>query len=192
MAIEPGQIAAGGSAAHAAAAAPMVRRDTALDKWLDRIAWLCRLVTGTGLVVLTVIFGWLVFGRYVLNATPTWVEQVSLLLIMLITFVGAGVGVHEGTHLSVSFFRTALPWPLRRIVLAFCHVVMGLFGVTMMWQSAKLAAFKWGSLIPLIHVPEGIRAIPITICGALMIVFSIGNLIAVWRGFDEDLVPHDE
>jgi len=170
---------------------PFVRRDTPLDRWLNALAWLCKLITGTGLVVLTVIFGWLVYGRYVLNATPTWVEQVSLLLVMLITFLGAAVGVHEHTHLAVTFFRAALPRVLRRIVVGFCHIVMGLFGVVMMWQSAKLAVFKWGSLIPLIDVPEGLRAIPISVCGGLMIVFSIGNLVALARGYDEDLVPND-
>ena len=48
---------------------------------------------------------WLVYGRYVLNDTPTWVEQVSLLLVMVITFLGAAVGVHQHSHLSVVVFR---------------------------------------------------------------------------------------
>ena len=39
-------------------------------------------IAGIAMVTLIVIFGWLVFGRYVLNSTPTWVEQVSLLLII--------------------------------------------------------------------------------------------------------------
>ena len=44
------------------------------DRGLDLISYICTVITGVMLVVLTVIFGWLVFGRYVLNATPTWVE----------------------------------------------------------------------------------------------------------------------
>lgn len=162
-----------------------VARDTVLDRWLDRIAWLCSLITGVGLVILTVIFGWLVFGRYVLNSTPTWVEQVSLLLVMLITFIGAAVGVHENTHLSVEFFRRAMPRFIRRAIRAFCDVVIGGFGIVMMWHSAKLAMFKWGSLIPLIGVPEGLRAIPITICGGLLLLFSVGHLLALARGYDD-------
>ena len=52
-----------------------------LDRILPHRLVLQAVITGVALVVLTVIFGWLVFGRYVLNATPTWVEQVSLLLV---------------------------------------------------------------------------------------------------------------
>lgn len=168
-----------------------IKRDTRLDRWLDRIAWVSKVLTGAGLVFLTVIFGWLVYGRYVLNATPTWVEQVSLLLVMLITFIGAAVGTHENTHLSVRFFRAILPDPLRRALIAISHVVLGIFGAVMMWHSYKLAVFKWGSMIPLIDVPEGLRAVPITICGALIMLFSIGNLIALIRGYDEDFDPLD-
>jgi TRAP-type C4-dicarboxylate transport system permease small subunit len=79
------------------------------DRLLDIISQICTVITGVMLVVLTVIFGWLVFGRYVLNATPTWVEQVSLLLIVYIGFLGASVGIHKKTHLGVAVFREISP-----------------------------------------------------------------------------------
>ena len=152
---------------------------------LDRLSWLCKIVTGIGLVVLTVIFGWLVFGRYVLNATPTWVEQVSLLLVMLITFLGAAVGIHENTHLGVSYFREIAPARLRKLFALVSHLLLAGFGLLMMWHSFALVLFKWGSLIPLIHVPEGLRAIPITLCGGLVFLFSLGHLIKMARSIEE-------
>ena len=75
------------------------------DRFLDLISYINTVLTGVALVFLTVIFGWLVFGRYVLNATPTWVEQVSLLLVVYIGFLGASIGVHKKTHLGVAVFR---------------------------------------------------------------------------------------
>lgn len=155
------------------------------DRILDALSRVCQIVTGIGLVVLTVIFGWLVYGRYVLNATPTWVEQVSLLLVMVITFLGAAVGIHENTHLGVSYFREIAPRPVRLAFTVLGHLMMAVFGAVMMWHSYVLVLFKWGSLIPLIHVPEGLRAIPITICGALILLFSIGHLIKMMRGVEE-------
>ena len=50
-----------------------------MDVALNLLKKICFLLAGTALVTMTVIFAWLVFGRYVLNDTPTWVEQVSLL-----------------------------------------------------------------------------------------------------------------
>jgi TRAP-type C4-dicarboxylate transport system permease small subunit len=159
---------------------------TRFDRLLDAASTLALVIAGTSLVVLTVIFGWLVFGRYVLNATPTWVEQVSLLLILVITFLGAAIGIHENTHLGVSFFREVSPPPVRRIFTLVSHIILAVFGAVMMVQSWKLMVFKWGSEIPLIHVPEGLRALPITICGGLVLAFSIGHLVLMMRGIDEE------
>lgn len=159
--------------------------DTWFDRFLDRISRLCKIVTGIGLVILTVIFGWLVFGRYVLNATPTWVEQVSLLLVMVITFLGAAIGIHENTHLGVSYFRELAPVPIKKAFAFIGHLALAVFGLVMMWNSYALMVFKWGSLIPLIHVPEGLRAVPITLCGGLIFLFSLGHLIKMARGIEE-------
>lgn len=152
---------------------------------LDRIALMCRIITGVALVVLTVIFGWLVFGRYVLNATPTWVEQVALLLVMLIAFLGAAVGVHEHTHLSVSILRSSVPRKIRTVFVVITDVIMAGFGALMLWYGAQLTIFKWGSLIPLIQVPEGLRSLPLTVGGALILLFSLGHLVRLFLGVDD-------
>ena len=152
---------------------------------LDMIALACRILTGVALVVLTVIFGWLVFGRYVLNATPTWVEQVALLLVMLIAFLGAAVGVHEHTHLSVSIVRSAVPSRIRTVFVVVTDLIMGVFGGLMMWYGAQLTIFKWGSLITQIQLPEGLRSLPLTVGGGLILLFSIGHLVRLFLGADD-------
>jgi TRAP-type C4-dicarboxylate transport system permease small subunit len=45
--------------------------------------------------------------------------------------------------------------------------------------------FKWGSLIPLIQLPEGLRSLPLTIGGGLILLFSIGHLIRLCLGVDD-------
>ena len=162
---------------------------SAYDRLLDGIARVSTLVTGVGLVVLTVIFGWLVFGRYVLNATPTWVEQAALLLVMLIGFLGAAVGVHRNTHLNITYFRQISPRPLRRAFVFASHLALAGFGAVMMVKSYELVLFKWNTEIPLIHLPEGLRAVPIMICGAFMLLFSLGHLIRLLKGAED--APHD-
>lgn len=157
---------------------------TPIDALLDWLAWTCKVMTGVSLVVLTVIFGWLVFGRYVLNATPTWVEQAALLLVMVIAFLGAAVGVHEHTHLSVTAFRQAVPTRVRTLFVIVTDLLMAGFGTLMVIYGAQLTAFKWGSLIPLIQLPEGLRSLPLTIGGGLILLFSLGHLMRLVLGRD--------
>jgi TRAP-type C4-dicarboxylate transport system permease small subunit len=156
------------------------------DKFLDLISYVNTVITGVALVVLTVIFGWLVFGRYVLNATPTWVEQVALLLIVYIGFLGASVGIHKKTHLGVAVFREISPKPVQVVFEFLTHIIMTVFGLVMIVYGYKLTVFKWSAEIPLIHVTEGLRAIPIMLSGMCIILFSIGHLIHFFNGTNQE------
>jgi TRAP-type C4-dicarboxylate transport system permease small subunit len=156
-----------------------------MDRTYDLIARICVLVAGTALVVMTVIFAWLVFGRYVLNDTPTWVEQVSLLLVMVIAFLGSAVGVHRNSHLSVVVFRGMAPSWMRTGFVFLTDVLMAAFGGLMFWNGIELTMFKWNTLIPLIQWSEGLRSLPLVICGALLFLFSTGHLIRLVLGRDQ-------
>jgi len=156
------------------------------DRILDFFANITTVVTGIALVVLTVIFGWLVFGRYVLNATPTWVEQVSLLLVVYIGFLGASTGVHKKTHLGVAVFREMSPKPVQRLFDLLSYLIMGGFGLIMIIYGYKLTIFKWDAEIPLIHVSEGLRALPIMLSGVFIFLYSIGHLIHFFKGTDRE------
>jgi len=156
-----------------------------LETLSELLTTVCQILAGLALVVMTAIFAWLVFGRYVLNDTPTWVEQVSLLLVMVIAFLGAAVGVQQDTHLSVVLFRTMVPSAVRTFFVFVTDILMAGFGALMFWYGLELTKFKWNTLIPLIQWSEGLRSLPLTICGALVFLFSIGHLIRLFLGRDE-------
>ncbi len=155
-----------------------------MDKFFDVLVWVSRLATGVTLVLMTVLMGYQVYGRYVLNDTPTWVDPLSMILIMVIAFVGAAVGWRENTHLSVVIFRSIVPARIR-LVMVFCtDLLMGGFGAVLLYYGTTLTMFRWGNAIPLIGWPEGLRTLPLAICGALVLVFSIGHMAKMFLGRD--------
>lgn len=147
------------------------------EKVLTAIAWVFTVISGVSLLVLVSTFGWLVFGRYVLNDTPTFVEQLALVLMLVITFLSAAVGVREGTHLAVQTLPMLSPPPIRKSLRVVAHIAVGGFGVVMVIESVKLIVFGWNSTLLMLGLPEGTRGIPVAICGALIVVFSISNLL---------------
>ena len=147
------------------------------DRILDGIAWLCMLIAGVALVVVIVAFGWLVYGRYILNDTPTWVEQLSLLLVSYITFLGAAVGVRRNSHLSIDFIRESLPAAPRKIMNHMADLLMVIFGALMAWQGYGLVIGNADRMIPMIDVAEAWRAVPIMVCGGLVVLFSGFDII---------------
>ena len=63
---------------------PARRRSRALRA----IARTCLQLGVVGLVLLIAAVIWQVFGRYVLNNTPTWAESLALLLVLYVTMLG--------------------------------------------------------------------------------------------------------
>jgi len=76
------------------------------------------------------------------------------------------------------------PAPVRTVFVVITDLLMAGFGGMMFWYGLELTKFKWGTLIPLIQWNEGLRSLPLTICGALLLLFSIGHLIRVFLGQD--------
>lgn len=147
-----------------------------VERILDLLADICLWSAGVLLVLLIGLFGWLVYGRYVLNDTPTWVEQASLLIVVYVTFLGAAAGIRRNAHLSIDFIREAMP-PLPR---AFLRLVSDLamiaFGGFMAWQGWHLVATNLQRKIPLLGLTESWRAAPLVICGVLTVLFVAVSL----------------
>lgn len=150
---------------------------SAIDHVLDGIAQTCIVVSGVLLVFLIVSFGWLVFGRYVLNDTPTWVEQSSLLIVVYVTCLGAAAGVRNKSHLSIDFIREGLPAAPREAMRHVADVFVVLFGAFMAWQGGIMVLDNLGRPIPMIGLSESWRAAPLVVSGLLMMLFSIVNIV---------------
>lgn len=157
---------------------PSPTQQNAVQRGLALVSRLCTYASAAALVFLVVIFGWLVFGRYVLNETPTWVEQMSLLLVGYIAFVGGAAGVHDDTHLGVTVFRDALGAPFSSIVSVLADIVMAGFGLVMLLACIELMQFGWATKLPMLNIPESFRTLPAALCGALTFVFAGARAIA--------------
>lgn len=139
---------------------------------LNKVSALCILIASCALVVLVSTFGWLVFGRYVLNATPTWVEQLALLLICYIAFLGAAAGIREDSHIGVTVFRDMMPVPVQKGIMIVIDLVLAAFGGIMVVAGITLMQFGWGTLLPMLNIPESFRTLAITSCGGLVLLFA--------------------
>ena len=139
---------------------------------LAAVQWASILTACIALVVLIVTFGWLVFGRYVLNATPTWVEQLALLLICYIAFLGAAAGVRDNTHLGVTLFRDVMPIPVQKVIMMAIDFILAAFGGVMFYAGTQLMIFGWDSNLPMLEIPESFRTLAITLSGALIVLHA--------------------
>lgn len=146
------------------------------------ISQFARWFAGAGLLIMTLIISWQVFARYVLNASPAWAEQASLLLMIWYVMFAAAAGVREGFHIRIAVFEDAMPLHLRRYIRLLGHAVVGLFGVAMAIWGTELTVATWEHVIPTLGLPRGVAYIPFSIAGVLMLGFSVERMLATARG----------
>ncbi len=140
------------------------------------------LIAGSGLVLMTILVGWGVFGRYVLNDTPTWVEAVSLFLMSWFIILGAAVGVRERDHLGFEVGLHYAPPMLRYALVMLNEILVGIFGVAMLIYGFQLAAGTWSDTMPLIYISKGWDYVPISVGGVLIAFFSLERIVLILTG----------
>jgi len=149
-------------------------------KIVDRLCMVILWFAGTGLFLMTVFVSWQVFGRFVLNDTPTWTEPASLMLMLWFILLAAAVGVRQRFHLSLDLFRQIVPEPVRMAMDGICFVAVGGFGVGMLWYTHILISQTWSVAIPGLGLPVGLSYLPISLSGGLIVLFSIEQLLRLF------------
>ena len=152
------------------------------------IAKVCLQLGVLGLVLIIACVSYQVFGRYVMNNTPTWAESLALLLVLYVTMLGCAVGVRDAGHIGLDSILAYAVAERHRIWFEYViHVLVGVFGFLMAWHGGVLAASVMPYKIPILGLPEGINHIPLVIAGALIVLFSIEHILALIAG--EKVVP---
>lgn len=158
-----------------------------LTRFNATIARYCMYGVVAGVFVLVTVVTWQVFGRYVLNDTPTWAEAIALILVLYVTLIGAAVGVRDSGHIGMESLLILLPEKPRHAIEVVIHILVGIFGATMAWYGWDLADAVSGYKMPLLPVTEDINHYPLVISGVLITLFSIEHIIALLRG--TEVVP---
>ena len=146
------------------------------------LARLCMWLGIVGLVAVICAVSWQVFGRYVLNNTPTWAESLALLLVIYVTMFGVAVGVRDAGHIGLESFLVLAPDWLRLKMEFLIHALVLVFGAAMAWNCALLAESVWSYRLPTLWISEGWKYVPATIAGVLIVMFSIEHIIALAQG----------
>lgn len=154
------------------------------------IARTCLQVGVFGLVLLLAAVAWQVFGRYVLNNTPTWAESLALLLVLYVTMLGCAVGVRDAGHIGMELIGPLLPERFHLGMGILIHLLTLAFGVLMAWNCTVMLDSVRGYMIPTLGISESFRYVPLIAAGLLIVLFSIEHIVALLRGIEVEKAWH--
>ena len=145
--------------------------------FIDVIAKAALWLSGTGLVLMTALIAWQVWGRYVMNDTPTVTEVSSVIVMGWFILLGAAVGLREGNHLSFDVLLYLLPERVNRVLHSVSDIVVLIFSLGMVVYGVQLAARTWQNTVPLLGISGGIEYFALIAGGVLMALFAVERLL---------------
>lgn len=97
-----------------------------------------RFVAGALLIAVFAIIIFQVFTRYVLNMPLPWSEEVARLLVVWLTFVGAGFVASRNAHIAVDILAVYLPRKLATATQIFSMLTVVAASAYMVWAAISL------------------------------------------------------
>jgi TRAP-type C4-dicarboxylate transport system permease small subunit len=148
-----------------------------LAVFTHKLTQIALMISAAGLVLMTLIIGWQVFARYVLNASPAWSETAALLLMLYYIMLAAAVGVYEGFHLGLKILLDSVSPVHRRRLEIFNNSLVTVFGVAMLVNGARLAQFTSDHIIPTLGISRAIAYWPFAASGLLIAIFAVERIL---------------
>jgi TRAP-type C4-dicarboxylate transport system permease small subunit len=153
------------------------------QRYQKTMEWLylaCIVLSGTAMVVITLIIPLGVFMRYAMNNPLSWPEPASVVMMVMFAFIGGAAVYRANAQIAVEALikavgpktQTAMTWGV--------HVCMALTAAFMLGYGVHLCQLTWyNTMAEFPDLRVGIVYMPIPIGGLLTLLFIIEK---VWIG----------
>ena len=140
----------------------------------------CIVLSGTALVVITLIIPLGVFMRYAMNDPLSWPEPAAVVMMVMFSFIGGAAVYRANAQIAVEALLKAVGPKTRIGMTRGVHVCMAITALFMLGYGVQLCELTWYNTMaefPALRV--GIVYMPIPIGGLLTLLFLIEK---VWVG----------
>lgn len=153
---------------------------TLLQRLNQLLATMTFIFCGIALCVMTLIIAWQIFGRFVLNHSPTWSVPLAMLLMTYICLLMAAIGVRERFHLRLWIGIDLVDLHHKKYLLMLNYVIIMLFAACLAYYGGHLTLITWSQAMPILAWPTGVNYIGIAISGIMMLLFALEDFLHLW------------
>ncbi|MET3576158.1 TRAP transporter small permease [Bhargavaea ullalensis] len=147
-----------------------------MDKLTNIIAkiltYLC-IIAITGLAAIVLVQ---VVSRFIGVSIPA-TEELSRLLIVWLTFLGASLAIHEKMHLGVRYFVSLASVKNQKIIDTFIYILTVVLLVILAVYGFRLTSSAMSTLSPTMKMPMGIFYLAIPLSSVFSIYFVLMNIL---------------
>lgn len=126
------------------------------------------------IVAITVIAVWY---RYVLGAPLSWSEQVSRILFVWVTFLGAAVLYRRMIHIVIDMMVMMLPKPLQVVIYWINQALIFVFAAMLLWYGGKLALDNLGQTFGALEITPSSFYAAAPVSAALILLYWVEKIV---------------
>jgi len=115
--------------------------------------------------------------RYLAHTSIVWVEELSIYLMIWVSFLAAAVAFREGAHVTFTVLVDKLPMRIRRKLIFFNQAIVLGFLMVIVYYGFLFAIVNWGQQTPALRISKGIPYLAIPVGGILMILQMTGIVL---------------
>lgn len=145
-----------------------------LDHWITRLIGMM-----LGFVVLVMLLA--VWTRYVMNDPVAWTEQLSRILFVWMTFLGAAVLYRRSQHIAIDFFTNLMPDRLARIIRFVNEAAMLVLFLVLLVYGAGLVRSTLSQTYGALDVSPAVFYAAAPVSAGLMLLFWLEHLLQELR-----------
>ncbi len=111
--------------------------------------------------------------RYIIGKSFAWAEELSILLMIWVTFLGSMLAIPRKAHSRIDFLVKKLPAGAQKIVWIIDYLICAAFVVILAIYSIQIVQAKWSIISAGLPVPTSFWPLAITVGGFLMSLYLV-------------------
>ncbi|HYM68984.1 MAG TPA: TRAP transporter large permease subunit [bacterium] len=117
-----------------------------------------------------------VLARAFLHTSILWTEEVAQIALSVLAYVGGTVAYRRAHHTFLRVVLNKLPPMPRHVCLAAADWLVLALALTLFYLSLAVVQSNWPRQTPILGLPGGVLALPLTISMPLLAVYALENL----------------
>jgi TRAP-type C4-dicarboxylate transport system permease small subunit len=153
-----------------------------LDRWLQRLSTVLRVICMLAMIAAAGILSYSVFARHILKLATDWQDEAAVFLLVGATFVSSAYVQHTRGHIGIEAVTSLLPAGVNRVRRTLVDIASLLFCTFFAWKSwtlfyeawvdGQISDSTWG---PPLSIPYGLMAGGMTLlCLQLLMQVAAG------------------
>ena len=151
-----------------------------LRKLLDKVL---NVLAGVSFIAMVLLTCWQVFTRYVLSNPSSWSEELVGYLFAWMSLFGAALVTGERGHMNIPILVEKSKPAVQKVLGIFAEIIACIFAIVILvYGGVQITSLAMGQMTSSLGVPIGVFYVVMPVCGVLIALYTIINIIELATG----------